>query len=528
MPAPPAFLTTVEERGRQLVVHRCAVAAAAGVAVGMGLAEARALLPGHEVIAETWDALREREALGAMARWAYRFAPLVALDPPDGLWLDVTGCGPLFQGEERLLEALVTGITRHRVAARGAIASTTGCAWARARYGSRAREVVPAGAEGAALAALPLVALRLPADAVEVLEEVGVDDAGRLVALPRTEVAARFPEVVLRRLDQALGHADEPLVAFRPPAVLRVTRTFAGPVRSFEAVRDATRALVEALAAQLETRALGALALEATLTRSDAPPVTIRRALSRRSSDARHLWALLAPAIEDANLGYGVDAIELVAPRTGARRPADAPSFTGDDDVEGPEPERAVAELLDALAGRLGPAQIVRVEAVASHVPEAAFRRVPVLGGPAAGAGGSSAGGAAAGRSAGGPRVVVGPSDRPSLLLAAPEPVEALDDGEGPEEEEEEEEAAADAEGDGPRDRDEVVVPARFRWRGTTFEGVEATGAERIAPRWWEAEAGPFPAGERAYVVATTAEGRRLWMFLETASGRWFVHGEWA
>ena len=29
-------------------------------------------------------------------------------------------------------------------------------------------------------------------------------------------------------------------------------------------------------------------------------------------------------------------------------------------------------------------------------------------------------------------------------------------------------------------------------------------------------------------VVATTAEGRRLWMFLETASGRWFVHGEWA
>ena len=82
-----------------------------------------------------WDALREREALGAMARWAYRFAPLVALDPPDGLWLDVTVCGPLFQGEERLLEALVTGITRHRVAARGAIASTTGCAWARARYG---------------------------------------------------------------------------------------------------------------------------------------------------------------------------------------------------------------------------------------------------------------------------------------------------------------------------------------------------------------------------------------------------------
>lgn len=487
-------------------MHRCAEAAAAGVAVGMGLAEARALLPGHDVVAAPLDAEREREALGALARWAYRFAPLVALDPPDGLLLDVTGCAPLFRGEDRLLDALVGGVVRHGVAARGAIAPTVGCAWARARHGPCAREVVPAGAEGAAIAALPLAALRLPAAAVETLEEVGVDDAGRLVGLPRAEVATRFPEIVLRRLDQALGRADEPLVAFRPSALVAVERAFAGPVRSLEGVREATRGLVAELVAQLDARALGALAVEVTLHRSDAPPVTIARALSRRTADARHLWTLLAPAVEGAHLGYGVDRVTLTATRTGRRRPTDASSFADPDDVEGPEPERAVAELLDALAGRLGPAQIVRVEAVASHVPEAAFRRVPVLGGDAAGA--------ARAASADGPRVVVGPSDRPSLLLSAPEAVDAAPTGD-----------------DGVATTDagtEIAVPAAFRWRGATLDVVHAVGVERIAPPWWEAEAGPFPAGERAYVVATTGSGRRLWMFLETAARRWFVHGEWA
>ena len=32
--------------------------------------------------------------LAAIADWAERYTPLVALDPPDGLMLDITGCGP--------------------------------------------------------------------------------------------------------------------------------------------------------------------------------------------------------------------------------------------------------------------------------------------------------------------------------------------------------------------------------------------------------------------------------------------------
>lgn len=475
---PRACLRSVETRGRQVVARRCATAAAAGVAEGMGLAEARALLPHHEVIVEAEDPVRDGTALRALARFALRFAPKVAFDGADGLRLDVTGCGPLFGGEADLLDAFVRGVTRHGLAARAAVASTAGCAWARARHGPHPREVVPAGAEAAALAALPLRALRLPDEVVEALDEVGVTDAARLLALPRTEVAARFPPLVLLRLDQALGRADEALVAFRPTEVLRVERAFSGPVRSLEGVTEATRRLLGALTERLDALGLGALAVEVTLRRSDAPPVRIVRALSRRTADAGHLFALLRPAIERADLGWGVDAVSIAAPRTG-------PVLLGGGEAREVEATR-LAMLLDALVGRLGPTGLTRVEVVASHVPERAFRQATCLQGTGEGA-----------RDAG-PRVPVPPAERPSWLFAPPEPA-ILRAG----------------------------TPPTLVWRDETSALVAVRGPERIGSAWWEEERG-FGEGERAYLTAWTATGRRLWVFRETASGRWFVHGEWA
>lgn len=474
---PQAFLRSTETHGRHVVVRRCATAGAAGVAEGMGLSEARALLPHHEVVVEAADDARDGATLRALARFALRFAPKVALDGTDGLRLDVTGCGPLFRGEAGLLDAFVRGVTRHGLAARAAVASTAGCAWARARFGPHPREVVPAGAEAAALATLPLRALRLPDEVVETLDEVGVADAARLLALPRAEVAARFPPLVLLRLDQALGRADEAFVAFQPTEVLRVERAFAGPVRSLEGVLRAAHGLLVALTARLEALGLGALAVEVTLLRSDAPPVRIVRALSRRTADAGHLFALLRPAIERADLGWGVDAVSIAAPRTG-------PVLLGGGEAREVEATR-LALLVDALVGRLGPTGLTRVEVVASHVPERAFRQVACRQVTWEGA-----------RDAG-PRVTTTPVERPSWLFAPPEP--------------------ATLQG----------TPPTLAWRGETATLIDVRGPERLGPAWWE-EARGFGEGERAYLTVWTATGRRLWVFRETASGRWFVHGEWA
>ncbi|HUG62016.1 MAG TPA: DNA polymerase Y family protein, partial [Methylomirabilota bacterium] len=87
--------------GAVRVIAADTVARAGGVRPGQGLADARALLPALAVD----EADREADAalLAALADWADRYTPLVGLDPPDGLMLDITGCAHLFGGEAALL-----------------------------------------------------------------------------------------------------------------------------------------------------------------------------------------------------------------------------------------------------------------------------------------------------------------------------------------------------------------------------------------------------------------------------------------
>ena len=49
----------------------------------------------------------DAKTLDDIADWCDRFTPLVALDPPHGLFLDITGCAHLFGGERALLRIAV-------------------------------------------------------------------------------------------------------------------------------------------------------------------------------------------------------------------------------------------------------------------------------------------------------------------------------------------------------------------------------------------------------------------------------------
>src|SRR3954451_2047980 len=65
-------------------------AARLGLKSGMALADARAMYPTLAVVDA--DAEADRKTLEGVADWCDRYTPLVGLDPPDGLKLDVTGC----------------------------------------------------------------------------------------------------------------------------------------------------------------------------------------------------------------------------------------------------------------------------------------------------------------------------------------------------------------------------------------------------------------------------------------------------
>ena len=61
-----------------------------GLAPGLTLADARARVP--ELAAVDHDPYADRLWLERIADGCDRWTPMVALDPPDGVTLDITGC----------------------------------------------------------------------------------------------------------------------------------------------------------------------------------------------------------------------------------------------------------------------------------------------------------------------------------------------------------------------------------------------------------------------------------------------------
>ena len=143
-----------------------------------------------------------------------RLFSLVAVDPPDGLWLDIAGLAHLFGDEAGLCATSSPRLGRQGIAARAAVADAPGTAWAVARFGTIGSS--PPGRAVEAVASLPVAALRLPAALVETLHTLGVDRVGQLAAMPRAPMVRRFGADTALRLDRALGQAFEPIDPLMP------------------------------------------------------------------------------------------------------------------------------------------------------------------------------------------------------------------------------------------------------------------------------------------------------------------------
>ncbi|MGH6952103.1 MAG: Y-family DNA polymerase, partial [Vitreimonas sp.] len=107
-------------------------ASSLGLKLAMSLADARAIQPNLAVLEAEPD--EDARALDNIAAWCERFTPVVVIDAPDGLFLDITGCGHLFGGEEKLRAQIAARLTAQGFANRTALAPTPAAAWAQARY----------------------------------------------------------------------------------------------------------------------------------------------------------------------------------------------------------------------------------------------------------------------------------------------------------------------------------------------------------------------------------------------------------
>lgn len=480
-PSDPAIVLLVETVSqRRAVAHACGAALEAGIVPGTPLATARAAASGP-VVVEPHDEPRTRRALRALALWCHRFSPVVAQDRDHGLCLDIRGCAHLFGGEHAMIARVRNALLRHGFEARIAVAPTPAAARALARYGDDGTVVEPAGLAGA-VAGLPLAALEaLPAE-IDGLLEVHVRCVGELLALPRAAVAARFGAGVLGTVDRLLGRSPEVIDPLRPTEPIRADLAFDGPCASVEAIGSACREALGRMVRLLTDRAVGVTRWVATLHRSDIEPLAITISHAAPSADADHLWKLLAPRLERANLGFGVEALSVGAARV--RRLGDHQRRWWGEDQGRHEPGRSrrADALIDELANRLGEGAVSRAELRECHVPEAAFVYRSVI----------------AGRAGPADAVRACDADRPTRLFERPvvARVVALSP-------------------DGP--------VSRVEWNAGVHDIGACIGPERLRGRWWEGER-----LMRDYFKVQDRRGRWLWLYRDLAATGWFVHGVWS
>ena len=153
----PPLVVSRQENNTQRIAALDEEAGRLRLRPGMGIADARAMYPSIEIVAEDMGA--DRRLLEGLADWCDRYTPLVALDGTDGLFLDITGCAHLFGGEWKAFEGMLEGFFEQGFRTRAGLASTPGAAWAAARFSLDG--TIREGAEQSFLENLPLAALRL-------------------------------------------------------------------------------------------------------------------------------------------------------------------------------------------------------------------------------------------------------------------------------------------------------------------------------------------------------------------------------
>ncbi len=472
------FVFAAPERNRIVITAANALAEKQGITVGMAAADAKAIVPSLEVVDEIPG--QANKLLKALGEWCIRYTPLIAIDLPDGLILDVSGCAHLWGGERAYLGTIIKVLRSKGYDARGAMADTVGTAWAVARF-AKVKPIIEPGGQKDALLSLPPVALRLDPLILERLQKLGFYTIRSFIGIGRSILRRRFGQDFLVRLDQALGNEDEPLQLLQPIEPYHERLPCLEPIRTATGIEIAIRKLLENLCRRLESEGKGLRTAVLKCYRVDGEIVEASIGTNSASHHINHLFKLFELKIPTIEPALGIELFTLDAPKVEDVLPGQevlwSPEGCGLDDV-------ALAELLDKLANKVGASSIRRYLPQEHYWPERSIKPSRTLQEK---------------------RTTAWRTDRPrpSLLLPRPERIDVM-----------------------------VKLPDYppnfFIYRGKKHNISKADGPERIEREWW------LENGEhRDYYYVEDQEGRRYWLFRsghysEEESPQWFIHGFFA
>ena len=212
------FVIASRQRGRMIVESANRLAVQKGIAPQMVVADCKALFPELKVLeAEPGKA---KKILASLAEWCIGYTPIAAVDLPDGLLLDISGCPHLWGGEKPYLENLKTRLNNYGYDVKLGIADTIGAAWAAAHFGPSPVAVKP-NRQYDFVKLLPAAALRLDGMLLDRLKKLGLTTVGSFIDMPPASLRRRFGTLLPQRIRQVLGYEVEPIKPIKPVAAYR-------------------------------------------------------------------------------------------------------------------------------------------------------------------------------------------------------------------------------------------------------------------------------------------------------------------
>jgi protein ImuB len=470
-----AFVLTTAMHGRMIVTAANNLAEAKGVYRRMVVADARAIIPGLEVVDDK-PGLAEK-LLKRIAEWCIRFTPFVSIDLPDGLILDVSGCSHLWGGDEPYLQEITKRLNARGYIVRAAIADTIGAAWAVARFGKQGL-IVDEGKQREALFALPPCALRLDIEIIERLNKLGLLQIKSLLSMPGSALRRRFGNHIILRINQALGVEEEIVEPVEPVVAYHERLPCLEPIVTATGIEIALTRVLETLCTRLQQEEKGLRTAHFKCYRVDGKVEQIGIATNRASSNISHLFKLFEIKISSIEPALGIELFVLEAPVVEDQAPVQNNLWKATPGLY----DIALAELLDRVAGKLGAKSINRFVPDEHYWPERSVKAAGSL----------------------------HQQKTTEWKVDRPRPIQLLDE---------------------PEHIDVMAIvpdhpPVQFRYKGKMHRVTKADGPERIEQEWWIQEG-----QHRDYYAVEDEQGCRYWLFRSghyDEDYEWFVHGYFA
>ncbi|MBS1512431.1 MAG: DNA polymerase Y family protein [Bacteroidetes bacterium] len=472
------FVFTAPDHGRIKIINANIIAESEGIIPGMVLADAKVII--SSLLHFEDDPERNEKLIKGLGEWMIRFTPIIAIDLPDGLILDATGCAHLWGGEQNYLYQIKKKLNDFGYHIKIAIADTIGAAWAAVHFGNNNSIIIKSGNQFNDLALLPPAALRIDLIITERLEKLGLRKIQSFINMPRASLQRRFGKMLLKRIDQALGNEEEFIIPLHPVEQFYERLPCLEPIITATGIEIALKRLLELLCGRLKNEEQGVRKLLFKCFRIDGKIEIIAIGTNRPTINIKHLFKLFEEKINLIEPAFGIELFVLEAPVVEDYSATQEKLWQNNNGLD----NIAINEFIDRIESKFGKGLIYRYLPADHYWPERSFKRAVSINEDFQ-------------------NKWKNEKIRPVHLLQQPQLIEVTA-------------PVPD------------YPPMNFRYKGKLHKIIKADGPERIEQEWWLQEG-----QHRDYYYVEDDEGKRYWLFRSghydvNKTYQWFIHGFFA